>query len=300
MSRVLEVLRAGPLTTVQDRGRIGLAHLAVPRSGALDEPAWKLANRLVGNDEHAAALETTLAGPALRPRVSCHLAITGAWVPIDIDGRAAPWGIPFFVRAGQTVSIGTATRGLRAYVAVSGGFAVAPTLGSPATDLLSGLGHPPLRDGDTLPLGEPVGPPAVIASAPYPAPPTELHLRLILGPRHDWFTDDAISLLAGTTYSVTPVSNRIALRLHGTPIPRQATKELPSEGTVTGAVQVPADGHPLVFLKDHPTTVGYPIIGVVDPSDLSLCAQARPGTPVRFHLKTVPRDRRIRFPEERP
>jgi biotin-dependent carboxylase-like uncharacterized protein len=280
----VDVIKAGPLTTVQDRGRIGFAHLAVPRSGALDAPAWQLSNRLVGNPPHAAALETTVSGPALRPRDACHIAVTGAWCPVLVDGRPGSWGVPFRVRPGQTVEIGAATRGLRSYVAISGGIAVDRVLGSRSTDLLSGLGPAPLRDGDLLPLGPPEGPPAVIDYAPYPPPPTGLLLRVLLGPRHDWFTDEALTTLVRATYTVAPASNRIALRLDGPPLRRHHTAELPSEPVITGAVEVPPDGHPLIFLNDHPTTAGYPVIAVVVSDDLASCAQARPGTIVRLRM----------------
>lgn len=284
MTRTIGVLKAGPFTTIQDHGRIGFAHLAVPRSGALDAPAWRLANRLVGNPGHAAALETTVSGPVLRPRDACHIAVTGAWCPVLLDGRPGPWGVPFRVRAGQIVEIGTATRGLRSYVAISGGLAVDQILGSRSTDVLSGLGPAPLSDGDIVPLGPPPGPPAAIDYAPYPPPPTELLLRVVLGPRHDWFTDAALATLADATYTVATASNRIALRLDGPPLLRHVTTELPSEPVVTGAIEVPPDGHPLIFLNDHPTTAGYPVIGVVDPNDLASCAQTRPGIAVRLQV----------------
>ena len=284
MTRAIDVVKAGPLTTVQDGGRIGFAHLAVPRSGALDAPAWRLANRLVGNPPHAAALETTVSGPALRPRDACHIAVTGAWCPVLVDGRPGPWGVPFLVRPGQTVEIGTATRGLRSYVALSGGLAVDRILDSRSTDLLSGLGPAPLRDGDLLPLGQEEEPPAVIDYAPYPPPPTELLLRVLLGPRHDWFSDEALAMLSSATYTVAPASNRIALRLDGPSLRRNHNAELPSEAVVTGAVEVPPDGRPLIFLNDHPTTAGYPVIAVVVPEDLASCAQVRPGAAVRLRV----------------
>nr|WP_309233928.1 biotin-dependent carboxyltransferase family protein [Micromonospora sp. ATA51] len=164
---------------------------------------------------------------------------------------------------------------------VSGGIEVPPVLGSRATDTLSGLGPPPVRDGDRLPLGEPVGHPAPVDVTVVPPAPDELRLTLRTGPRHDWFTPAALDLLFGTAYRVSPVSNRVGARLTGAPLPRAVTGELPSEGLVLGAVQVPADGQPLIFLADHPTTGGYPVVGVVD--DVTPLAQARPGTTVRFH-----------------
>jgi biotin-dependent carboxylase-like uncharacterized protein len=280
---LIEVLRAGPLTTVQDLGRPGWAHLGVPRSGALDRPALRLANRLVGNAESAAALETTVGGCAVRLRGAGTVAVTGAPASVRVAGRAAEFGVPVAAPAGAVVEIGPARLGVRSYLAVAGGIAVQPVLGSRATDTLSGLGPPPLRDGDTLPLGAPaIAPPAVDFTLAEP-PPKELTLRVRLGPRADWFTAAAVERLLTQAYVLSPVSNRIGARLAGPTLGRADAAELPSEGVVLGAVQVPANGQPLVFLADHPTTGGYPVIAVVDETDLAALAQTRPGATVRFH-----------------
>ncbi|WP_446217689.1 5-oxoprolinase subunit C family protein [Micromonospora sp. IBHARD004] len=289
---VIEVLRAGALTTVQDQGRPGFAHLGVPRSGALDPAALRLANRLVGNPEGAAGLEITLTGCDLRFDGAACVALTGAEVEVRIHrvpadqrspdvGRPGDVGRPLSLPAGAVLRIGPPRAGLRTWLAVSGGIDVPPVLGSRATDTLSGLGPPPVRDGDRLPLGEPVGHPAPVDVTVAPPVPGELRLTLRPGPRHDWFTPAALDLLFGTAYQVSPVSNRVGARLTGVALPRAVTGELPSEGLVLGAVQVPADGQPLIFLADHPTTGGYPVVGVVD--DVTPLAQARPGTTVRFH-----------------
>ncbi|MET8411240.1 biotin-dependent carboxyltransferase family protein [Streptomyces sp. NPDC005195] len=280
--RALSVARAGALTTVQDQGRPGHAHLGVPRSGALDAPAAALANRLVGNPVEAAVLETTLDGCALRPRSPVTMAVTGAPCPVAVDGRPAPWGAPVRVPAGALLDVGAARAGLRSYVAVSGGVAVEPVLGSRSTDLLSGLGPPPLTDGTVLPLGHPGHVPARVDVVPHPGPPAELVLRVTPGPRDDWFTASALRTLTTAAYRVSSASNRIGLRTQGPPLERAVSGELPSEGMVLGAVQVPPDGRPVVFLADHPTTGGYPVIAVVRAADLSAAAQAVAGTPVRF------------------
>ncbi|PZM95215.1 MAG: allophanate hydrolase [Actinobacteria bacterium] len=280
----IEVVRAGALTTVQDLGRRGLAHLGVPRSGALDGPAHRLANRLVGNPADAATLETTLTGVAVRALAPVVAAVTGAPAPVRIDGRPAPWGLPVTIPAGAVLDVGAATHGVRSYVAFAGGVAVPPVLGSRATDLLAGLGPSPLSAGDVLPLGEPADCPPPVDVAPQPAPPAELVLRLRLGPRDDWFTADALRLLGQARYTVASASNRIALRTEGPALARAIDAELPSEGMVLGAVQVPTDGRPLIFLADHPTTGGYPVVGVVPEVDLAAAAQARPGTPLRFQV----------------
>ncbi|MEU5313749.1 biotin-dependent carboxyltransferase family protein [Streptomyces sp. NPDC021562] len=280
--RALVVVRAGALTTVQDRGRPGYAHLGVPRSGALDAPAAALANRLVGNPAAAAVLETTLDGCALRARSAVVVAVAGAPCPVAVGGRPAAWGAPVAVPAGELLEVGAALSGVRSYVAVSGGIAVDPVLGSRATDLLSGLGPAPLTDGTVLPLGTAAGPYARVDVAPQPSPPTELVLRVTPGPRADWFTPEAARVFTTRAYRVSSASNRIGLRTEGPALERARPGELPSEGMVLGAVQVPPDGRPVVFLADHPTTGGYPVIAVVRAADLPAAAQAVPGTPVRF------------------
>lgn len=286
----IEVVRAGALTTVQDLGRHGHAHLGVPRSGALDEPAHRLANRLLGNREGAATLETTLNGCAVRvgspgtPPVTA--VVTGAACPVTVDGRPAPWGLPLRLPAGAVLEVGPATYGLRSYLGFAGGVEAEPVLGSRATDLLSGLGPAPLRDGDELPLGAgtyggEASPPPVDA-APWAGPPGELLLPVVRGPRDGWFTDGGLRTLFTGAYVVSPNSNRIGLRLDGPEPERAYAGELPSEGMVLGAIQVPPEGRPVVFLADHPVTGGYPVIGVVPEPSLAAAAQAPPGTPVRF------------------
>ena len=278
MSRTLTVVEAGPLTTIQDAGRPGHAHLGVPRSGWLDAPAARLANRLVGNRARAALLETTVGGVALRAEEAVTVAVTGAEADVLVDGHAAAWGEPVSLPAGAVLRVGPARRGVRSYVAVAGGIDVPEVLGSRSTDRLSGLGPPPLADGQVLPVGpgrrpRPVDVPRVAAADGL--------LRLRPGPRPDWVSG-GVRRLAEGTWTVAADSDRVALRLAGEPLDRARRDELPSEGLVLGAVQVPPDGQPLVFLADHPTTGGYPVVGVVVLDDLWQCAQLRPGDPVGF------------------
>ncbi|MFC1418820.1 5-oxoprolinase subunit C family protein [Streptacidiphilus cavernicola] len=281
--RAVEVVRAGPLTTVQDGGRVGVAALGVPRGGALDPVALRLANLLVGNDPGAAVLETTLGGVALRALTPLVAAVLGAPAPVRVDGRAAAWGAPVRVPAGAVLEVGAVTAGVRCYLALSGGVDLPRVLGSRSADLLSGLGPAPLTAGQRLPLGAAAGPPRGLDLLPLPAPPRELVLRLDPGPREDWFGPDALLRLATARYTVAPASNRVGLRLHGPALERLPDRgELPSEGMVLGAVQIPPDGLPVVFLADHPTTGGYPVVGVVRVDDLRAAAQAPPGTSVRF------------------
>ncbi|MEU4806684.1 biotin-dependent carboxyltransferase family protein [Actinosynnema sp. NPDC023587] len=275
-------MRTGPQALVQDLGRPGHAHLGVPPSGALDRPSLRLANRLVGNPEDAAGLELLLGGLVLRANTSCTVAVTGPSTTVRVGGRDRD--SPVHLRPGDELTIGTPSRGLRCYLAVSGGIAVPAELGSRAADVLSGLGPAPLRPGDELPLGPPTGVPTGADVLPPLDIPDELVVPVLLGPRDDWFDDPAGQLRTGR-WSASERSNRVGLRLQGTALARTAAhrgRELPSEGLVTGAVQVPADGQPVVFLFDHPTTGGYPVVGVVPPDALPLLGQARPGTAVRF------------------
>ncbi|MGH8868651.1 MAG: biotin-dependent carboxyltransferase family protein [Actinomycetes bacterium] len=282
--RSLEVVRGGPLTTVQDLGRAGLASVGVGRSGAADRPSHRLANRLVGNAEGAATLELTLGGLALRARGAGLVALTGAPCPVTVAGRGASMNSPLPVRDGDEVVVGAPTCGLRTYLAVRGGVDVPAVLGSRATDLLAGLGPPRVEKGHVVPVGDDTAePPPAVDVAPVRGPnPGEVVLRILLGPRHDWFADDVSDVLTAEPYEVTDKSNRIGLRLAGAELTRVRGGELPSEGMEDGALQVPPSGQPVLFLADHPVTGGYPVVGVVLAEDVPHAAQARPGQSVRF------------------
>lgn len=282
LGRVLEVLDPGALSTLQDAGRPGFAHLGVPLCGALDQPAFRLANRLVGNPEDAAVVETTYSGIEVRFAAAATLAVAGARCVVDLGGRMGAWGAPVSVRAGTRVRLGPALDGMRSYLAVGGGLEAERTLGSVSTDLLSGIGPAPLRAGDRIGIGPLVAGPIEAEAVGERAPAV---LRVNLGPRADWFTARALAELDGSRYTVGPDSNRIGLRLHGPPVIRSTGDELPSEPMVLGAIQVTAAGQPVVFLRDHPTTGGYPVVGVVVESDLPVCAQARPGEQITLRVR---------------
>jgi biotin-dependent carboxylase-like uncharacterized protein len=282
VSGVLEVVRPGPLTTVQDLGRPGHAHLGVPRAGAVDRESLKLANRLVGNDEGAAGLECTLAGPALRFEQAAVVAVTGAGAPVTVDGERFEVNAAIDLPPGAVLDVGTATAGLRPYIAVRGGIEAEAVLGSRSRDTLSALGPEPLAQGDRLAIGEPAGPRPAIAVAPVAVPASGAVVRVTPGPRADWFGPGAIGMLTGEPWTVSPESNRSGTRLDGTPIPREREGELRSEGMVEGAIQVRHSGLPMVLLADHPTTGGYPVIAVVVGEDLPKVAQARPGESISF------------------
>ena len=288
--RSIQVTRPGALTTIQDCGRPGYAHLGVPRSGALDAPAHHRANQLVGNLPGAPVLETTLTGVAVTARAAVTVAVTGAHAAVRLDGRPAGRGVAVAMAAGQTLDVGPARPGVRSYVAFSGGLRVPPVLGSASTDLLSGLGPARLGAGDVLALGDPAAeaglglrcPQAGVPAAPVPGERAELLVHL--GPRDDWLSAAGLAALRGGGWTVSPQSNRVALRLAGAAASRNRSGELPSEGLVAGAIEALPDGHLVVFLADHPTTGGYPVIAVLDPVSLPVCAQARPGLAVTFRI----------------
>lgn len=267
----IEVVRPGLLTTVQDRGRPGLAHLGVPPSGAADRDALELGNQLVGNPPEAAALEATLDGPVLRFDGPATVALTGATT-------LAPCTFP----AGEVLEVGRCVNGVRTYVCVRGGIDVEPVLGSRSTDLLTGLGPEPLRAGDVLEVGpEPADEPRPGTVRGRVLPDTTV-LRVIPGPRDDWFIAAALETLCSEPWRVSSSSNRVGIRLEGPPLERARHDELLSEGLVTGALQVPPSGRPILLMQDHPTTGGYPVIAVVRSDDLWLAGQLAPRQCVRF------------------
>jgi biotin-dependent carboxylase-like uncharacterized protein len=207
----------------------------------------------------------------------------GAPSPLRVAGRVEAVNSLVRVPAGAVLAVGVPASGVRGYLAVRGGIAVAPVLGSRATDVLSGTGPAPLRPGDLLPVGPPVAPLPAVDFAPAAPPPIgDLRLRVLLGPRDDWFTRAALRRLLTEPYLVTPDSDRVGMRLTGPPLDRARTGELPSEGVVRGAVQVPPTGQPVVFLADHPLTGGYPVIAVLAERDADRAAQARPGQRLFF------------------
>ena len=278
----IEVIDAGPLTTVQDRGRHGHAHLGVPRGGALDRGAAALALRLVGGDLDDAVLETTMGGVTVWTASAVTFAVTGARCSVRVGTRRVGHAEPVTAPAGSVIALGPAATGVRSYLALAGGVAVPQVLGSRSTDTLAWVGPPRLAAGQVLPLGRahrlPQPPEAVVVQ------PREPVLHLLRGPRADWLDEGRWAALDGASYAVAADSDRIGLRLSGSVIAR-APGELPSEGIVLGGVQLPPSGQPLVFLADHPTTGGYPVIAVVGDDDLDLCAQLRPGEVVRLRLR---------------
>ena len=288
----LRVRATGLLTLFQDRGRHGQAGQGVSASGAMDQAAFKAANRLVGNASQQPVLETVGGGLSLQSVGENVVAVTGADAPLSItaaDGRrwSAPRCAAIALADGDTLSLGQPVAGARCYVAVRGGYEVAPVLGSASTDTLAHVGPPALQTGQLLAVLP--APHAVVAELALPlqelpAPDGEVVLDVELGPRTDWFTPEAVALLAVQRWQVTPQSNRVGLRLVGEQaLTRAVSSELPSEGTPLGAIQVPASGQPVLFLADHPLTGGYPVIGCVAPHHLDLAGQIPVGAWIRFN-----------------
>ncbi len=272
---MIEIVATGPLATVQDLGRPGYAHLGVGRSGAFDRAALRLANRLVGNSDADAGLELLGGGLTFRLLAAATVALTGALCAGDLD-----WGRARSLPAGVTISVGPAIDGVRAYLAIRGGLAGPLALGSRSTDSLSGIGPARLTAGDRLTIGPLPVTDVDGASAVRPEPGSPL--RVVPGPREDWFAPAAIDRLRSTEWTVRPDSDRVGVRLDGPPLPRLRTGELPSEPTLPGALQVPPDGRPILLGPDAPVTGGYPVIAVVREADLDRAGQLRPGDSVRF------------------
>jgi biotin-dependent carboxylase-like uncharacterized protein len=263
-----------------------MAAMGVPGSGALDRFALHQANRLVGNPSGTVAIEFAFGG-AVRALADVVVCVSGERTSVALthaDGRTTPitHPTPVHLHSGDTLTISPG-RGVRTYLAVRGGFDVPAVLGSRSSDVLSGIGPAPLRAGAGLAIAAPAGPSTVGEPEPWPRRLSAgvIELPVMLGPRDDWFTD--VDELFAQPWTVTPQSNRIGLRLRGNRgLARAITRELPSEGMVAGAVQVPPDGQPVLFLADHPVTGGYPVIAVLHSSALDKAGQLAPDQVVRF------------------
>lgn len=292
----LEVRATGLQALFQDLGRQGQAGQGVSASGAMDRGALRMANRLVGNDPGAACVELVYGGFQAVSRGENVVAVSGADVPLTLRAAdGASWEVPshqpIALADGDSLTVGQPRAGIRAYLAVRGGFAVEPVLGSRSTDILAKVGPTPLAVGDSLPVGG-----AATAAVGQPEPPAEalptvaetVVLDVVMGPRTDWFTAEAVALLAGQEWCVTPQSDRVGIRLEGdAPLTRTDTRELPSEGTALGAIQVPPSGQPVLFLADHPLTGGYPVIACVASHHLDRAGQIPVGARIRFNPVTA-------------
>jgi KipI family sensor histidine kinase inhibitor len=289
----LAIRATGLQALFQDSGRHGQAGQGVSASGAMDQGALRTANRLVGNATEAACVEIVYGGFELVSRGDTVVAFAGADAPLTLTtARGARIEMPghqaIALSDGDSLALGEPRAGIRSYLAVRGGFAQGAVLGSRSTDTLAHVGPPPIAAGDILAL-RPVGRGAIVGVPEQPRddlPRKEdiVTLDVVMGPRTDWFTPEALTLLAAQAWQVTPQSNRVGLRLRGdAPLARAHMQELPSEGTALGAIQVPPNGQPVLFLADHPLTGGYPVIGAVAPYHLDRAGQIPIGATLRFN-----------------
>lgn len=293
----LEILAIGPRLLIQDEGRPGLAGVGVGRSGAADRASYRLGNRLLGNKRGKASLEVLFGGLHLRVHGSVTICLTGAPAPAFVlpagatgtadaaaHRRQIGYGVPVHLTDGAELTLAAPSRGMRTYLAVRGGIGVPRVLGSRSTDVLSGLGPQFASPGTVLPIGRGKGPiRGVDQVVERDAPAGRVVLAVEPGPRWGWFARP--EALAETVWSVSGHSNRVGLRLLGEPLertPERVGAEIPSEGMVRGAIQVPPSGEPVLFLNDHPLTGGYPVIGVVPAADVDRAAQLQPGQEVVF------------------
>jgi len=283
------VLDGGLFTTVQDLGRVRYQRFGVAVSGAMDSFAIRAANRLVGNPDTAAGLEATLLGPEVQFAQSGLIAVTGAHLGPCLDGRPIQMWRTIAVRAGSVLSFSGQRDGTRAYVAIGGGIDVPVVLGSRSTSTRTGLGGfegRPVRAGDTLPLGEPTRETAAarraMRASAIPSYGHQHHVRVVLGPQDDAFSDQGRSTFLTAAYTMTPQSDRIGCRFDGPRIAHRTTADIVSDGTTFGIVQVSGDGMPIVLMADRGTTGGYTKIATVISADLWRLAQAAPGDQVRF------------------
>lgn len=284
---VLRVIDQGLSTTVQDFGRFGSQKFGVSASGAIDPWSLALANHLAGNAPDAAGLEMTMTGgdyEVMTDRLD--VALVGAEMPLAIDGANAPANETHRLRRGQRIAVGAARSGLRAYLAIGGGIAVARILGSRATHLRSGVGGiegRALHAGDEIPGAPPAVWPAALRLKRDRRPYFGGVIRIIAGPQDNEFAPYAIDMLVAGHYRLSTQFDRMAVRVDGPALPLRDGFNIVSDGIVAGSIQVPGHGQPLILLADRQTTGGYPKIGVVTTPDLARIGQRRPHERVRFH-----------------
>ena len=282
----LKIIRSGMLTTVQDLGRWGHQSRGVPVAGPMDPYSHRLANRLVANDDSAAAIEITLLGPEIEAVGDVLCAVAGAEFEISVDGRSIPCGRAFTLKHGATLRFGRRVAGARATLAVRGGVDVRPLLGSRATSIVSRMGPfggRALSAGDVLPIGLSKSRiDRITEAAPLPLPHGEARLRVIPGPQDHMFTADAISTLLSARFTVTTRSNRMGYTLEGPALLHTSSADILSDATPLGSIQVPRSGQPILLMADRQTTGGYPKIATVISADASIAGQLAPGDWIRF------------------
>lgn len=290
------VVKPGWFSTVQDGGRYGYQQYGVSVSGAMDRRSFILANRLVGNRDHDAALELTLKGPEFLFEHDSVVAVTGADLMPYVDGRDIPLWTSLLVKAGGRLTFGTRRRGARCYLAIAGGVDVPMVLGSRSTHIASqtgGVKGRVLAQGDVLVGGMPTLHQRATIGRHLPEPlrpiySTDAMLRIISGPQRASFSEQAFETLTTNAYRISSQSDRMGYRLEGPRIAHENRAQWISDGTAMGALQVPADEQPILLMADRQTTGGYPKIAVVVSVDLHLAAQLLPGDTLALRMTTLP------------
>jgi antagonist of KipI len=286
-SQFVTVVRPGLLTTIQDEGRWGQQASGVPVSGAMDLVSHRIANALVGNDRAAASLEATLVGPEIRFDMPTVVAVAGADLGARIDGVDLPLHQSMPCKPGSVLQFGARRSGTRAYIAFGGGIVTPAALGSRSTHTQSGLGGVGGRAvtaGDRLPLGTHGSTINSRVANPSTRVRGGVRLRVLPGPQRDYFPTEALDVLQRTRFTVTPQSDRMGYRLTGGTIPLIAGREMISDATFSGALQIPPSGHPILLMADRQTTGGYPQVAVVITADLSAAGQLAPGDWIEFEV----------------
>lgn len=285
----LLVEKPGPLSLIQDFGRFGLAHIGVTQGGPVDDYAYSWTNHLLDNPVNCSVIEITLGNASFKALEDCHLAICGGDLNATIDDVPIPNWSDFCLRQGQTLHFGVAKNGLRAYLAVRGGFRVTKHLGSTATVVREALGGldqkgSALKAGDLLPFTShslPNTKPKQMTFRFKPDYNLPMTLRVIESYQCDDFSDEAKRAFYDGTFTISSNSDRMGYRLEGPPVTPPYERML-SEGIALGSIQLPSDGNPIILLNDHQTIGGYPKLGCVARIDLPRLAQAKPGQTVSF------------------
>ena len=286
----LQVITPGPLTTVQDRGRYGYVASGIGVSGVMDQDAYTAANYLVGNRNGEAVLEATLIGPTIRFEADCICAVTGADMQTKVGNKPVEPYRPFWVQAGQVLSMGYAQTGCRGYLAVQGGFDVPVVMGSRSTNLKcsqGGFEGRALKAGDEWPVPDESLSTVMDRKRRAPVYTQEVTVRVVPGPQTEAFTDRGFSTLWSETFVVSPKSDRMGLRLDGAAIETKNGSDIVSDGIAPGAIQVTSGGQPIILMADRQTTGGYAKIGTVCSVDLPKLAQLKPGGMIHFEEISV-------------
>jgi biotin-dependent carboxylase-like uncharacterized protein len=281
----IRVLKPGLFTTVQDGGRYGYAHLGISPCGAADMVSMRIANRLVGNDEYAPALEMTLMGATLEFESECLIAITGASCECTVAGKQVSAFAALQVAAGSVLHCGSTTNGARTYLAVRGAIGVPLVMGSASTDVrgkFGGFEGRRLKTGDVLKVGDGVEREPRRMQGVRETLRADGPIRVTRGAQHDWFSPMEFGKFLASTYVVSEQSDRAGLRLKGGTIQTLERRQLLTDGIPLGAIQVPQDGQPIILFVDQQTTGGYPKIANVIAADMHRIGQLRPRDEMRF------------------